>query len=142
MKDKQKIKILAQSIYALVSQKPSKGGLFAGQKGAEGAVKKFQNYLREHHLQNLLPQIIKELDELYKKDKEIVGAKVYYRQKPSAEIIAKIKKMLEHKTSQKVELELCPDEKMVGGIKIKYADRVIDLSLDLVLRELNKQLVN
>lgn len=77
----------------------------------------------------LLPLISKMYNELYAKEKNIVYADVYTIDELSTGKKQKIKAMLEKKLKSKIELNHQKDETLIGGMKIKIGDKVIDASI-------------
>ena len=118
-------------------------------------VANFSNYLAEHHLVYMIPNILAELEVVHFSKEGIVSAEVTSSEElPSAEIkqIADLVKgkvngearegSLGQKTSKEVVVKTETEKDLIGGAVIKYNDKIIDMSIRHQLNNLAKQLSN
>ncbi|PWB38487.1 MAG: ATP synthase F1 subunit delta [Parcubacteria group bacterium] len=134
MKDKNKVKILARSIY-LASQNKTHRDL-------ETVAANFSGYLKKHHLEKLIPEILTELENIYLAEQGIVAAQVSSTQKLSDTTLKHIETLLHSRSGKKVQIKSVLDQELLGGVSIRYNDKIIDLSLKNQLHNLTKQLNN
>lgn len=132
MKDSQKIKILANSIYNATKD--------AKHKDLEMVADNFSDYLQKHHLEKFIPDILKELENLHLTEAGIVSAEVTSKEKLSETVVKHIEDLLIKRTHKKILVKSVMNEEIIGGVSIKYGDKVIDLSLKNHLHNLSKQL--
>lgn len=132
MKDKERAKILARAIYQAIDKS----------KDAKSIVHSFLAYLKEHRLINFIPEILKELENLNLKETDTVAANIASKEKLDDQTVKQIIKILKDKTKQNVLIKENIDENIIGGLVIKYQDKLIDLSLKNQLNNLHKQLIN
>ncbi|TCT13088.1 F-type H+-transporting ATPase subunit delta [Natranaerovirga pectinivora] len=86
--------------------------------------------------------ILKDFLEIIKEDKGIVTASVFSAKELDEKQKAKIEQRLENLTNKKVETVYTVDQSLVGGLKIRIGDRIVDNSIkgriDLMAKELLK----
>lgn len=134
MKDNYKVKILATSIYNAVKETPHKDLV----KVADN----FSDYLKKYHLEKFIPDILRELESLYLTEEGIVQAEVTSKETLSESVVKHIEDLLTKRTHKKIRIKSILDDELIGGVSIKYGDKVIDLSLKNHLHNLSKQLNN
>lgn len=132
MKDKERAKILAKSIFEAMRQS----------KDDKKIIANFLAYLQNHRLINFIPEILKELENLHLKDTDTVAVHIASRDKLDDKAVKHIVKILKDKTKHDILVKASIDESMIGGLMIKYQDKLIDLSIKQQLKLLNKQLIN
>jgi len=134
MKDKKKIKILASGIYQAIKDKQN--------KGVDSVVDNFIVYLKEKRLMSVLAEVIKELEQLYLEEQGIVKAQIRSKNDLSDKEVKNVVAMLKKITGQEIITEQIKDEEVLGGVVVKYNDKIIDMSLKRQLNNLAKQLSN
>lgn len=134
MKNKAQSTILAKAVYQALADK--------NKKETAEIVDNFIAYLKQHHFLPLLSEILAELKVLEQKSKNILAVEIISARALDKHSLAEATKYLEHKSTQELEIVETVDEQLLGGIKIKYQDKVLDLSLKKQINNLNKSLVN
>lgn len=132
--NKNQAKILAAGVYQAIK----------GKKGQdlEKVVANFSEYLAQHHLVSMIPNILRELEKFYFADHNIIAAIVSSRSELDKQEVDKISKLVQQKTAKQVEIRQEQDELLLGGAVIRYDDKIIDMSLRHQLSNLAKQLSN
>ncbi|MDP2812180.1 MAG: ATP synthase F1 subunit delta [bacterium] len=134
MKGKDTAKILAKAVYTALFGKDKKQSDFV--------VANFLSYLRQHRLEKMIPKILKELENIYFSEHQIISASIYSKEKLDEKQVKNIVKRIEEKTNKKVISQEEIDESLIGGAVVKYGNMVIDLSIKSQLNKLAKQLSN
>ena len=134
MKNKERAKILAQSIYRALLDK--------NKTTAQEIVDNFLVYLKKHHYLFLLNLILAELKNLEYQKKNILAVEITSARVLDKNILSEISKYLKKKSDQEIVLSENIDTNLLAGLKIKYQDQVLDLSLKKQINNLNKSLVN
>lgn len=134
MKNKAQSKILAKAVYQALVDK--------NKKETTEIVDNFIAYLKQHHFLPLLSEILAELKVLEQFDKNILAVEIISARALDKHSLAEATKYLEHKSTQELDITETIDEQLLGGVKIKYQDKVLDLSLKKQINNLNKSLVN
>jgi F-type H+-transporting ATPase subunit delta len=134
MKNKKQIKILASSVYQTIKDKKD--------KEIDGVVDNFIVYLKEKRLMTVLPEVIKELEALYLEEQGIIKAQISSKTDLTDRDIKAVADILKKKTGQEIITEQVKDEEVLGGVVVKYNDKIIDMSLKRQLNNLSKQLSN
>lgn len=132
MKDKNKAKILATGLYR-AAQECSKSEL-------EIVATNFSAYLEKHGLVKLIPAVLLELENIYLAEQGIVLAQVAATEKLTAAALQHVHDLVHRQTGKKVQLNAVVDSGLLGGVSIRYEDKIIDLSLKNHLHSLAKQL--
>lgn len=134
MKNKAQSKILAKAIYQALVDK--------NKKETTEIVDNFVAYLKQHHFLPLLSEILAELKVLEQKEKDILAVEIISARTLDKHSLVEATKYLQHKSTQELEISETIDEQLLAGVKIKYQDKVLDLSLKKQINNLNKSLVN
>ena len=134
MKNKAQVKILAKAVYQALVNK--------NKKETESIVDNFVAYLKQHHFLPLLGEILAELKVLEQADKNILAVEIVSARALDKHSVTAATKYLQQKSTQTLEITETIDEQLLGGMKIKYQDKVLDLSLKKQINNLNKSLVN
>jgi len=121
-------------IYALALLQSIRG---LSDKKISEALKKFVELIARDHKLKQMPKIIAEFARLAKNEQGIEEIKIKSARELDDKIIEKIKKIFGDKTEATVEIE----EEMLGGIKIKTADKILDASLKTQLNKLKQTLI-
>src|SRR3989338_3360811 len=123
----------AQALYQTV--KESKG------EALKLAIKNFVRLIKEKRLIGLAPKIIADFIQYYNETEKIVAVKVVSALDLSETMKDEIKSRIKALTGKKVELTTETDPALIGGVKIIFADNLIDGSLKTQLENLKKQLL-
>ena len=109
-------------------------------KGADlsAAVKLFVEVLIRDNKFRQSNNIIAEFERISKKAEGIVELEITSARDLDAETIEQIKKAF----GQKVEAITSVDEGMIGGVKVKLEDKILDGSVKTQLKSLKQQLAN
>ncbi|MBT6691207.1 ATP synthase F1 subunit delta [Candidatus Parcubacteria bacterium] len=134
MKNKKQAKILASGVYQAIKNKQK--------KEVDSVVDNFVVYLKEKRLMATLPGVIEELEALYFEEQGIIKAQISAKTDLPAKNIEAIEEILNKKTGQKIITEQVKDDEVLGGVVVKYNDKIIDMSLKRQLNNLAKQLSN
>lgn len=134
MKNKKQAKILAAALYQAAKNK-------TGQE-LHKVVDIFLAYLKRHNWFYLIPDILKVLEDIYLVDKNMLKVKVGSRYELDNQLLDLIKDYITKKTGKRVELKSELDENLIGGVRVRYADRLIDASIKHKLNKLIKQFSN
>lgn len=127
-------KIYAASLYA--SSQELKGVKL------EAVVAEFINLLESRHHQHMIPAVLKELQAIYFQAEGIVATKVISKEPLDTAILSKLKKIISKKSGKQVAIVSEQDENLLGGLIVKYDDKIMDLSIDNQLKKLSYQLKN
>lgn len=127
-------KILAAAVYRAIQGKQG--------KDLQMVIDNFSKYLSQHHLVNMIPKVLLELENFYFTDNNIIATKISSRSELEKQEIDKIAELVQQKTNKKVDVRQDQEEKLLGGAVIKYDDKIIDMSLRHQLSNLAKQLSN
>jgi F-type H+-transporting ATPase subunit delta len=131
---KDKAKILARGVYAAMSGKD--------ESQVETIVNNFLAYLKEHHLNSLIPQVLEELENIYLSQKGVIKTTISTKDKLSDKEVKQIVDLVSQKSGKQVQVKEAEDKDSFGGAVIKYEDKVIDLSIKKQLNNLAKQLAS
>jgi len=134
MKGKDTAKILARGAYLAISEKDK--------SQTETIVNNFLLYLKNHHLDNLIPKILEELEKLYLTEKGIIKTTITAKEKLADKEVKQIADLVSQRSGKKVEIKEELNDALIGGAVIKYQDKVIDLSIKKQLNNLAKQLAS
>ena len=134
MKNKKQVKILASGIYQAIKDKNN--------KEVDSVVGNFIAYLKEKRLMVTLPEVFKELETLYLEEQGIVKAQIRSKSDLSIKDVKTLADILKKKTGQEIITEQIKDDEVLGGVVVKYNDKIIDMSLKRQINNLAKQLSN
>lgn len=90
----------------------------------------------------LIPQIEKRCQELWREKQNIVKGTLYYAEKPDAKMLAEIKTKLAKQLGKQLELDEQEDKTLIGGYVLRVGDQVIDGSLKGRLQQIEKELLS
>jgi len=133
MKNNQ-VKILAIAIYEASKDKKS--------KELDTVITNFSAYLKQHYLVSMISSILVELEKIHFLNEGIVATKVASPKELDKMEIRKISDLVKTKIKQEVVVKNEKDKDLIGGVVIKYNDKVIDMSIRHQLNNLGKQLSN
>lgn len=130
----QQVTILAKAIYqALVGKN-------------EMQVKKltdnFRQYLVTHRLLPILPKIILVIKDLHDRESGTMTVRVTSKETLTKTILDNLQKMMADRLDSKINLESQIDQEILGGVILRYDDKLIDMSLKNQINNLAKQLSN
>lgn len=127
---KNKAYILAKAVYTTLKNTDNK----------EKVVSSFIIYLEKHSLLALIPNILEELDNIHLKEQGIIKTEVLSSEELNKEELDGINKLLKNRLNADINIQNKQDKSLLGGLIIKYKDKIIDLSFKKQLKNLNKQL--
>lgn len=90
----------------------------------------------------LLEDITKKFIELYNRHKGIIEVGVTSAQKLNQDQLKALQKNIERTTGKKVEVQTNIDEELIGGLKIRIVDTVVDGSVKFKLNQLKDRLTS
>ncbi len=135
MTKKQQARILALAVYQLLQSITAK-------EEAKKIVDNFLIYLKKHHLFFLLVDILNELKVIYYSQHGILPAKIISRYNLDKAFLDELIQIVEAKTHKKIQPILIRDNQVIGGLKIRYSDKLLDMTIAKQLNELTKQFIN
>ena len=134
MKKQEQIKILAVALFRAAKGK--------NDKEIESLIKNFKNYLKKKRLMSFLPQIVREIKYIEHRRRGILNTKMICGFDLSTRQCDEFKKIVKKKTGKNIEMENKIDRSLIGGLVVRYADKIIDLSVKRKLNQLRKHLIN
>jgi F-type H+-transporting ATPase subunit delta len=112
----------------------------------EGSVQdvtfEFYNLLARKDRENLLEDISNKFIELYNQHQGIIKVGVTSVKKLEEAQLKALKKSIEQTTGKKVEFNTDVDEELIGGLKIRIEDTVVDGSVKFKLSQLKDRLTS
>jgi len=135
MKNKQEVKILSIAVYQALQQDKKR-------QKTKKIVDNFLVYLRRHRLLFLIPDILKELETIHYNYQDILPVKIISRYKLDEILLQQLIKKIELKTNKQIKPLLANERQVIGGLKVRYADKLLDMTIAKQLKELNKQFIN
>lgn len=134
-----KIQIIARALYeALLGEDKAEG-----ESGKENAIRNTILLLKKEKLLSKSQNFIDTFTEIVDKNNNTVRAEVTTRQDLTESEITKVKHLIKQKfKAEHVIVSEKIDKNIIGGIKIKTGDTLIDGSLGSRMRNLEKQLLN
>jgi len=132
MKDKNKIRILARSIYGVIAA--------VGSARSQEVIANFLLYLKKHRSEHLIPSLLEELELLYFSNQGIAKVEVSAKDTLASETLEQIAKIMQKRLDKKINIKSAVDVNILGGLKIRYQDKMIDMTLDRRLQDLSQQL--
>ncbi len=134
MKNKKQTQILTIAVYSASKDKTG--------KELDKVIDNFIKYLRDHRLMNVLSAVLVELEKLYLDDNNIVKTEILSKTSLSEKDTKIVSDMVSNKTGKKITLDQEVDKDMLGGVIVKYQDKIIDASLNRQLSRLAKHLAS
>ena len=134
MKPAEQATILAKAVFLSLADKDK--------QKANKVVDNFIAYLKEHKLVPLLPKIIVAVKNLHYQATDTIGVKATAKDKLPANVIDKLSATMKKKLAKEVDLTNCIDEDIIGGVILRYNDKMIDASIKTKINKLAKQLEN
>jgi len=104
-------------------------------------IKNFVKILAAKNLIGLAPKIIADFNQHYDDTEGIIEVKITSALELSEAEKKEIKNQIKNLTKKEVELKTIIDKELIGGIKINFADNLIDGSLKTQIQNLKKQLL-
>lgn len=96
----------------------------------------FMNIMVRKNREDILPEVFKAFEILYNEYKGIINVKVVSAKELTSEQKEDLIKSLEERTKKHVNLILSEDESLIGGLKVRIDDTVIDGSVQHKLEKL------
>jgi len=127
-----------------ISVKQYARALFESTKDNEGenlnrVIQSFSNILVRHNQVSKINRIITEFKELWNKENNFASVEIVSARALSGETLDSLKAYAEKKIDcSGVEVKNTIDEKLIGGVVIKYADHLFDSSIRSRIMNLKK----
>lgn len=102
----------------------------------------FYNLLARKDRENLLEEISTKFIELYNQHQGIIKVGVTSAKKLDDSQLKELEKNIEESTGKKVEFETDVEEELIGGLKIRIEDTVVDGSVKFKLSQLKDRLTS
>ncbi|MBT4349940.1 ATP synthase F1 subunit delta [bacterium] len=134
MKPAEQATILAKAVFLSLADKDK--------QKANKVVDNFIVYLKEHKLTPLLPKIIVAVKNLYYQATDTVGVKVTAKDGLSTDVLDKLTATMKKRLAKEIDLTNRVDEDIIGGVILRYDDKMIDASIKTKINKLAKQLEN
>ncbi len=131
MKKGDQVKILAKAVYLATKDKE-------GNK-LEQIINNFLLYLTNHRLNFLIPKILQQVEVMYLSDNNTVSAEIISREKLADNELNKIITLIKDKSKKEVITKQYQNEDILGGVVVKYEDKLLDMSLKNQLKKLAKR---
>lgn len=130
-------RIYAEALYAAVKT--------ASGKELHAVARRFLQLLRRRRHFRMLPQIIRQFDEVLEREEGLVPVRVTTARTHAAEderdwVRAAVLGVLPDEGKRRIELERQVDPDLVGGFVIRVKDRIIDGSVHSFVRQLREKL--
>ena len=124
----------AESLYEAISEK--------GKKEAEAAVVNFVNILFANNDASKINNIIDLFEKKWNKEEGVVEAEIISKEKLSSGIIKSLNDYIAKLSgAKKVIMNEKEDKNILGGVVIKYEDKIFDASLKTKLEDLNSNMI-
>lgn len=134
MKPAEQATILAKAVFLSLAEK--------NKEQAKKVVDNFIVYLQEHKLMPLLPKIFIALQALQNKATDTVGVTITSSQELTDNLLKKISSIMQDRLEKNVVLKNQLDQDLMGGLLLRYDDKMIDASIKKQVNQLAKQLAN
>ncbi|MFA6215453.1 MAG: ATP synthase F1 subunit delta [Patescibacteria group bacterium] len=105
------------------------------------AAKNFIKILADKNLLGYAPKIMADFQKYYNEKQNIIEVKIETARELSESEKKEITKVMNQATKKETELITSINDELIGGIKLFYADNLIDGSLKNQLAELKQQLL-
>ena len=124
----------------ILQKKETVDKVFAGQLSV--VTLSFLKLILDKRREGYLKSIIEEFTEMADESRNITKADLYSAQEVPDEEVKTLAEMLSASTGKTVQLKQTVDESLLGGIKLRVGDRIIDASAAKKLELLREQLRN
>ncbi len=112
------------------------------EKGAKSAIDNFIKLLAQNNDLKLADEICVQTEKIFNEEKGISEAEVISAGKLGSGALKSVKDDIQDESgARKINLKNIVDKSILGGMIVKYGDKVLDSSLRMRLGELRKQLV-
>lgn len=132
MRSKARIKILAEALYSAAQDKQG--------KELEKVADNFMNYLKLRRLRGMIGGILDELELIESKQQGRIMARVIAKHELGGVELNQVIKLVELKTGKKAEVRQEADEGVMGGMVVRYEDKILDFSIKNKLKKLKEEL--
>lgn len=113
----------------------------SSEKETEALARKFAEVVFKQGDASKTDDILRQFEEIWNKKNGIVEVEVTSAHKVSEKELEKIKTYITKRTNaQKVEVKEVIDEKVLGGVVVRYNDYVIDFGVKRKIKELTKKI--
>lgn len=103
-------------------------------------VEGFLSYLDKNHQLDLLPEIVELLEKKVSRKVDYTQALVLSAIKMDSDALREVQSLLQHSLGHEVTIINRVDPDVIGGMKIRIGDKVIDLSLQHKINQLKEAL--
>ncbi len=131
MKKKDQVKILATAIYLAIKDKEK--------DKLEQVINNFLLYLASHRLNFLIPKILQQVEMMYLSDHNTISAEIISREKLIDNELEKVITLIKSKSKKEVIAKQYQNEDILGGVIVKYENKLLDMSLKNQLKNLAKR---
>jgi F-type H+-transporting ATPase subunit delta len=124
----------AQTLYELVEGK--------NEKEIKETLEKFVNFLIENQDTTKADKIIEQFEQIWNKKNQIVEAKATTSVEVDKQTLEAIEKYIKNLSqAEKVNLKYDINKEILGGVVIRYKDKLIDASLRTQIKQFKSQLI-
>ena len=134
MKATEQATILAKAVFLSLAEK--------NKEETKKVVDNFITYLQEHKLMSLLPKVMIALRALQNQATDTVGVTVISSQELTDNLLKKLSSIMKDRLDKDVILDNQLDKEIIGGLLLRYDDKMIDVSIKNKVNQLVKQLAN
>ncbi|MBT7552926.1 ATP synthase F1 subunit delta [bacterium] len=134
MKATEQATILAKAVFLSLAEK--------NKEQTKKVVDNFITYLQEHKLMSLLPKVMIALRALQNQATDTVGVTVISSQELTDNLLKKLSSIMKDRLDKDVILDNQLDKEIIGGLLLRYDDKMIDVSIKNKVNQLVKQLAN
>jgi F-type H+-transporting ATPase subunit delta len=134
MKPAEQATILAKAVFRSLAEK--------NKEEMQKVVDNFIKYLQEHRLMPLLPKVIKYLEVLNNQATDTIGVTVTTSNQLTDVFLKKLTVTMKARLGKEVVVSSQLDQDLIGGLLLRYDDKMIDASIKNQVNKLAKQLAN
>ena len=121
MKATEQATILAKAVFLSLAEK--------NKEQTKKVVDNFITYLQEHKLMSLLPKVMIALRALQNQATDTVGVTVISSQELTDNLLKKLSSIMKDRLDKDVILDNQLDKEIIGGLLLRYDDKMIDVSI-------------
>jgi F-type H+-transporting ATPase subunit delta len=121
------------------SSTEKRDGIARAISGAEPELTNFLELLAEKHRVPVIFRIRRRFDEMWAKEKRRLEVRLTSAVELPRDIVERVRREIEGRTGQTIELESDVDEELLGGIVLRVGNMVLDASVRNKLERLRKE---
>lgn len=133
MKQKERVKIMATALAHAAAESTD--------EQRTKVLENFLLYVKGHKLFYLLPKIILALEEIILTKENKIRVDIDSKFELNKSELVKIIDLVAQKSGKKVVIKQNLKEELIGGVAIKYGDKILDLTVKKMLGQLKRELV-